>query len=65
MNVRLQTSGGTPAVAVLKDGLHEMVEICDLLDYKLDAALAEYEAGAGAGAGKEKGGGKGKGKASN
>lgn len=44
MNVRLQTCGGKPAMEVLKDGLHEMVEICDLLDYKLDEALAEFEA---------------------
>lgn len=43
---------------VLKDGLHEMVEICNLLDYKLDAALAEFEANA-------KGGNKGKGKEAN
>jgi DNA-directed RNA polymerase subunit L len=58
MNLRLQTCGGTPAVAVLKDALHEMVEICDLLDYKLDAALAEYEA-------KGKGGKGAKGKEAN
>lgn len=57
MNVRLQTCGGKPAVEVLKDGLHEMVEICDLLDYKLDEALAEFEARGSKGekAGKEKG----------
>lgn len=58
MNLRLQTCGGKPAVEVLKDGLHEMVEICDLLDYKLDAALAQFEANG-------KGGKKGKGKEAN
>lgn len=56
MNLRLQTCGGTPAVEVLKDGLHELVEICDLLDYKVDAALAEFEARGGSKGGK---GGKG------
>jgi DNA-directed RNA polymerase I and III subunit RPAC2 len=44
MNVRLQTSSSKPAVQVLKDGLHEMVEICDLFDFTLDSAIAEYEA---------------------
>lgn len=44
MNVRLQTSTSKPAVQVLKDGLHEMVEICDLFDFTLDSAIAEYEA---------------------
>lgn len=44
MNVRLQTSTSKPAVQVLKDGLHEMVEICNLFDFTLDGAIAEYEA---------------------
>ncbi len=44
MNVRLQTSTSKPAVQVLKDGLHEIVEICDLFDFTLDSAIAEYEA---------------------
>lgn len=56
MNLRLQTCGGRPAAEVLKDGLHEMVEICDLLEYKLDAALAEYEKGQGGKGGKAKAG---------
>ncbi len=43
MNVRLQTSAAKPALEVLKDGLHEMVEICDLLDFTLNQAIAEYE----------------------
>ena len=43
MNLRLQTVGA-PAVEVLKDGLHEMVEICNLLDHTLDTAVADYQA---------------------
>lgn len=41
MNLRLQTSS-KPALEVLKEGLQEMTEICDLLDYKVDEALNEY-----------------------
>ncbi|GAB5031297.1 dna-directed rna polymerase i and iii subunit rpc19 [Nannochloropsis oceanica] len=44
MNVRLQTSTSKTAVEVLKDGLHELVEICDLFDFTLDSAIAGYEA---------------------
>ena len=27
---------------VLKDGLNEMIEICDVLDYKVDEALTDF-----------------------
>jgi len=43
MNIRLQTSATKPALQVLKDGLHEMVEICDLFDFTLDRAISDYE----------------------
>jgi DNA-directed RNA polymerase I and III subunit RPAC2 len=42
MNVRLQTAAGKPAISVLKDGLEEMVEICDLLEFTLTRAIDEY-----------------------
>ena len=42
MNLRLQTIG-VPAADVLRSGLHDITRLCDDVEGKYKAALAEYE----------------------
>ena len=42
MNLRLQTIG-VPAVDVLRSGLHDITRLCDDVEGKYAAALADYE----------------------
>ena len=65
MNVRLQTRVATAAggelapnsLSVLKSGLQDMIDMCDVLDSTFDASLARF---ASKGKGTSKGKGKGK-----
>lgn len=34
---------GKPSIDVLREGLKEMVDICELLDSTVDDAIAKYE----------------------
>lgn len=42
MNVRLQTTTN-PSIVVLKDGLRQMEQMCDILDGAFDSALDEFK----------------------
>jgi DNA-directed RNA polymerase subunit L len=43
MNIRLQTTEGNTAVEVLKDGLADLEEICNLIDEEFTAALDRFK----------------------
>lgn len=34
---------GKPSIDVLREGLKEMVEVCDLLDTTINQAISQYE----------------------